>query len=181
MGGCSSASSSVSEEEDGSVNITVITVVINSRTSVYLWLGGWLAGIYIIVRVYLLLQLRHPGCVPFRGIKTCWVPLGSHTINYWFRWTGTLARWILGGRDGRCGQRSFGVEIPGTGIREICGRDVFIYGASYADLLLIRTRILSSASAWYSDVWCMRRYPKLLYLSRIFGSCRMALLYFLSF
>jgi hypothetical protein len=29
MGGCSFASSSVSEEEDGSVNITVITVVIN--------------------------------------------------------------------------------------------------------------------------------------------------------
>ena len=28
MGGCSSASSLVSEEEDGSVNITVITVVI---------------------------------------------------------------------------------------------------------------------------------------------------------
>ncbi len=80
-GGCSSASSSVSEEEDGSVKITVITVIINSRTSVYLWLGGWLASIYRIVRYYLLLQLRHPGCVPFRGIKTCWVPLGSHTIN----------------------------------------------------------------------------------------------------
>ena len=73
-GGCSSASSSVSEEEDGSVDITVImviTVVINTRTSVYLWLGGWLASIYRIVRYYLLLQLRHPGCVPFRGIKTC--------------------------------------------------------------------------------------------------------------
>ena len=54
---------------------------------------------------------------------------------------------MLGGGDGRCWQRSFGVEIPGTGIREICGRDVLIYGASYADLLLIRTRILSSASA----------------------------------
>ena len=63
-GGCSSASSSVSEEEDGSVNITVITVVINSRTSVYLWLGGWLASIYRIVRVYLLLQLRHPRLCP---------------------------------------------------------------------------------------------------------------------
>ena len=36
-GGCSSASSSVSKEEDGSVKITfitVITVVLNSRTSV---------------------------------------------------------------------------------------------------------------------------------------------------
>ena len=66
-GGCSSASSSVSEEEDGSVKITfitVITVVINSRTSVYLWLGGWLASIYRIVRVYLLLQLRHPRLCP---------------------------------------------------------------------------------------------------------------------
>ena len=63
-GGCSSASSSVSEEEDGSVNITVITVVINSRTSVYLWLGGWLASIYRIARVYLLLQLRHPRLCP---------------------------------------------------------------------------------------------------------------------
>ena len=60
--------------------------------------------------------------------------------------TGILARWILGGGDGRCWQRSLGVEIPGTGIREICGRDVFIYGASYAGLLLIRTRILSSAA-----------------------------------
>ncbi len=64
MGGCSSASSSVSEEEDGSVDITIITVVINSRTSVYLWLGGWLASIYRIVRVYLLLQLRHPRLCP---------------------------------------------------------------------------------------------------------------------
>ena len=64
MGGCSSASSSVSEEEDGSVDITVITVVINSRTSVYLWLGGWLASIYRIVRYYLLLQLRHPRLCP---------------------------------------------------------------------------------------------------------------------
>ena len=64
MGGCSSASSSVSEEEDGSVDITVITVVINSRTSVYLWLGGWLASIYRIARVYLLLQLRHPRLCP---------------------------------------------------------------------------------------------------------------------
>ena len=67
MGGCSSASSSVSEEEDGSVDITVITVVtvvINSRTSVYLWLGGWLASFYRIVRVYLLLQLRHPRLCP---------------------------------------------------------------------------------------------------------------------
>ena len=63
-GGCSSASSLVSEEEDGSVNITVITVVINSRTSVYLWLGGWLASIYRIARVYLLLQLRHPRLCP---------------------------------------------------------------------------------------------------------------------
>ena len=66
-GGCSSASSSVSEEEDGSVDITVltiITVVINSRTSVYLWLGGWLASIYRTVRVYLLLQLRHPRLCP---------------------------------------------------------------------------------------------------------------------
>ena len=63
-GGCSSASSLVSEEEDGSVNITVITVVVNSRTSVYLWLGGWLASIYRIVRVYLLLQLRHPRLCP---------------------------------------------------------------------------------------------------------------------
>ena len=62
--GCSSASSLVSEEEDGSVNITVITVVINSRTSVYLWLGGWLASIYRIARVYLLLQLRHPRLCP---------------------------------------------------------------------------------------------------------------------
>ena len=65
--GCSSASSSVSEEEDGSVDIivlTVITVVINSRTSVYLWLGGWLASIYRIARVYLLLQLRHPRLCP---------------------------------------------------------------------------------------------------------------------
>ena len=56
-----------SEEEDGSVDITfitVITVVINSRTSVYLWLGGWLASIYRIVRVYLLLQLRHPRLCP---------------------------------------------------------------------------------------------------------------------
>ena len=49
-GGCSSASSSVSEEEDGSGDITVITVVINSRTSVYLWLGGWLASIYRTIR-----------------------------------------------------------------------------------------------------------------------------------
>ena len=67
MGGCSSASSSVSEEEDGSVKITVITVitvVINTRTSVYLWLGGWLASIYRIVRYYLLLQLRHPRLCP---------------------------------------------------------------------------------------------------------------------
>jgi len=64
MGGCSSASSSVSEEEDGSVKITIITVVINSRTSVYLWLGGWLASIYRIARVYLLLQLRHPRLCP---------------------------------------------------------------------------------------------------------------------
>ena len=64
MGGGSSASSSVSEEEDGSVDITVITVVINSRTSVYLWLGGWLASIYRTVRVYLLLQLRHPRLCP---------------------------------------------------------------------------------------------------------------------
>ena len=66
-GGRSSASSSVSEEEDGSIKITVITVitvVINSRTSVYLWLGGWLASIYRIVRVYLLLQLRHPRLCP---------------------------------------------------------------------------------------------------------------------
>ena len=66
-GGGSSASSSVSEEEDGSVKITfitVITVVINSRTSVYHWLGGWLASIYRIVRVYLLLQLRHPRLCP---------------------------------------------------------------------------------------------------------------------
>ena len=62
-GGCSSASLSVSEEEDGSVKITVITVVVNSRTSVYLWLGGWLASIYRIARVYLLLQLRHPQVV----------------------------------------------------------------------------------------------------------------------
>ena len=44
--------------------LTVITVVINSRTSVYLWLGGWLASIYRIVRVYLLLQLRHPRLCP---------------------------------------------------------------------------------------------------------------------
>ena len=44
--------------------LTVITVVINSRTSVYLWLGGWLAGIYRIARVYLLLQLRHPRLCP---------------------------------------------------------------------------------------------------------------------
>ena len=64
MGGCSSASSLVSEEEHGSVDITVITVVINSRTSVYLWLGGWLASIYRIARVYLLLQLRHPRLCP---------------------------------------------------------------------------------------------------------------------
>ena len=64
MGGCSSASSSVSEEEDGSVEITVITVVINSRTSVYLWLGGWLASIYRLVSYYLLLQLRHPRLCP---------------------------------------------------------------------------------------------------------------------
>ena len=63
-GGCSSASSLVSEEEDGSVNITVITVVINSRTSVYLWLGGWIESIYRIVRVYLLLQLRHTRLCP---------------------------------------------------------------------------------------------------------------------
>ena len=63
-GGCSSASSLVSEEEDGSDGITIITVVINSRTSVYLWLGGWLASIYRIVRVYLLLQLRHPRLCP---------------------------------------------------------------------------------------------------------------------
>ena len=66
-GGYSSASSSVSEEEDGSVKITfitVITVVINSRISVYLWLGGWLVSIYRIVRVYLLLQLRHPRLCP---------------------------------------------------------------------------------------------------------------------
>ena len=62
-GGCSSASSSVSGEEDGSEDITVITVVINTRTSVYLWLGGWLASIYSTVRVYLLLQLRHPQVV----------------------------------------------------------------------------------------------------------------------
>ena len=59
-GGCSSASSLVSEEEDGSVDLTVITVVLNSRTSVYLWLGGWLASIYRIARYYLLLQLHHP-------------------------------------------------------------------------------------------------------------------------
>ena len=64
MGGGSSASSLVSEEEDGSDEITVITVVINSRTSVYLWLGGWLASIYRTVRVYLLLQLRHPRLCP---------------------------------------------------------------------------------------------------------------------
>ena len=63
-GGCSSASSLVSEEEDGSVNITVITVVINSRTSVYLWLGGWLAFICRTARVYLLLQLRPPRLCP---------------------------------------------------------------------------------------------------------------------
>ena len=59
-GGCSSASSLVSGEEDGSINITVITVVIISRTSVYLWLGGWLASIYRLVSFYLLLLLRHP-------------------------------------------------------------------------------------------------------------------------
>src|SRR3954465_7562567 len=38
-----------------------------------------------------------------------------------------------------------------------------------------------AASALYSDVCCMRNYPKTLYLSRSFESCRMALLYFLSF
>ena len=66
-GGCSSASSSVSEEDDGSVDITVLTVItvaIDLQTSVYLWLGGWLASIYRIVRVYLLLQLRHPRLCP---------------------------------------------------------------------------------------------------------------------
>ena len=62
-GGCSSASSLVSEEEDGSDDITVITVVINSRTSVYLWLGGWLASFYRTVRVYFFAAIASPQVV----------------------------------------------------------------------------------------------------------------------
>src|SRR3954468_7770615 len=78
-GGCLSASSSVSEEEDGSVNITVITVVLNSRTSVYFWLGGWLASIYRTVRVYLSLQLRHPrSCPLYRHKDLLSTPRVSH-------------------------------------------------------------------------------------------------------
>src|SRR3954462_15096809 len=81
-GGCSSASSLVSEEEDGSVNITVITVVINSRTFVYLWLGGWVARIYRTVRVYLLLHLRHPRLCPLLRHKDLLSPPRVSQDNY---------------------------------------------------------------------------------------------------
>ena len=85
----------------------------------------------------------------------------------------------MGGGDRWCWQRPLGVEIPGMGICEICGRDVFIYVASYADLLLIHARILFSLppDTLMFDVWgaILKYYLYLGYLDLAVWCCNISI------